>query len=448
MLFTEEQLSSSIHPFALLDEAVYLEPNEACCKAVTIPICENQRLGTHTVSIDDVVRLAEENGLSYLESMSTIADANGIDPSHLSVVIQEEDAIENPEALQEFENVVVAPIGDEDPILLFCEAAAEVYLETGDDTALDLIVNEANIGSEFYQTFLRRVASDAGKMDRNPLNAYEGVKNLGPMYARWGWDQNPIVRNIAFFKHPTIQAMLGHKGSDGVARYRSAISDMVKGAGSTPAKAKAKILRKFEDGMKGMENGALDPLEGRYTGSKFVPRSQKKAEWKKRISDVIDHIHSVKPNNPSTTGSKKGSTLGSIKSAFGGGSQNSGSHSGSNASSGGGGGSNHTSPTSNSASPFTRGMNRVFRIVGIGTAAAAAATSVGAYKLVQAYRNKPRSVIAKKIASLRRVYSRWMEKAQSSREPGIAAKLKKGAAQILQVIDKLLEVLQKRADNR
>jgi len=91
-------------------------------------------------------------------------------------------------------------------------------------------------------------------------------------------------------------------------------------------------------------------------------------------------------------------------------------------------------------------MGNVARILGAGTAIAAG--SVGAYKLVQSYRNKPRSIVAKKIASLRKVYSRWMERAQSSREPGLAAKLKKGASQILQVIDRLMEILQKKADGR
>ena len=445
MLFTEEQLSRTIDPFRLLDEAIYLEPNEVRCQAVTIPICENQRLGTHTVSIDDVVRLSEENGYTYLESLSAIAEANGLDASQLTVSIQEADAIEDPTVVQEFESIVVSPILEDDPVFLFCEAATDVYLDTEDDTALDLIVNEANIGSEFYQTFLRRVASDAGKMDKNPLNAYQGVKNLGPMYARWGWDQNPIVRNIAFFKHPTIQAMLGHRGADGVARYRSAISDMVKGAGSTPAKAKAKILQKFEDGMHGMEQGALDPLEGRYKGSKFVPKSRKKSEWKQRISDVIDHIHSVKPSSPSTTtGSKSsnqtssGTSVGSkIASILSGGS---GSNHGS------GGGSNHSSSNGSTSGSSNSRMGNVARILGVGTAAAAG--SVGAYKLVQAYRNKPRSVVAKKIASLRKVYSRWMQRAQSSREPGVASQLKKGAAKILQVIDRLMEILQKKADGR
>ena len=79
---------------------------------------------------------------------------------------------------------------------------------------------------------------------------------------------------------------------------------------------------------------------------------------------------------------------------------------------------------------------------------AAFTSGVVAQRLVQAYRNKPKSVIAKKIASLRQIYSKWMQKAASSRDQGLAAKLKRGAAKILQVIDKLMGYLQNKADGR
>lgn len=81
-------------------------------------------------------------------------------------------------------------------------------------------------------------------------------------------------------------------------------------------------------------------------------------------------------------------------------------------------------------------------------AALIAGVGVGANKLIKAYRNKPKSVIAKKIASLRKIYSKWMQRAQSSKDSGIVSKLRRGAAKILQVIDKLLGLLQSKADNR
>jgi hypothetical protein len=80
-------------------------------------------------------------------------------------------------------------------------------------------------------------------------------------------------------------------------------------------------------------------------------------------------------------------------------------------------------------------------------AAAVAGTALvgaGIYAYQQ-YKNKPKSVIGKRIAALRKVYTKFMNKAQSSRDSGVAAKLKKIAAKILQVIDKLLGYLQNKA---
>jgi hypothetical protein len=77
--------------------------------------------------------------------------------------------------------------------------------------------------------------------------------------------------------------------------------------------------------------------------------------------------------------------------------------------------------------------------------AAAAGAGLAGYLAYKQYKNKPKSVIGKRIAALRKVYTKFMKKAQSAKDSGIANKLKKVAAKILSVIDKLLEFLQKKA---
>ena len=77
--------------------------------------------------------------------------------------------------------------------------------------------------------------------------------------------------------------------------------------------------------------------------------------------------------------------------------------------------------------------------------AAAAGAGLAGYLAYKQYKNKPKSVIGKRIAALRKVYSKFMKRAQSAKDSGIANKLKKVAAKILSVIDKLLEFLQKKA---
>lgn len=103
-------------------------------------------------------------------------------------------------------------------------------------------------------------------------------------------------------------------------------------------------------------------------------------------------------------------------------------------------------------------LNRKHRLIGTSVAIGTALPVLGipfylstkaiVHKIAERYENKPRTLLAKKIAALRNIYSSWMKKANSSKDPGIVARLKQGAAKILQVIDKLMEFLQKKADFR
>ena len=77
----------------------------------------------------------------------------------------------------------------------------------------------------------------------------------------------------------------------------------------------------------------------------------------------------------------------------------------------------------------------------------AAAGAAGLYKYIShKLESKPKSAIGKRIAALRHIYTSWMERAKRSTEPGIAAKLHKAAATILQVIDMLLSKIQNSAE--
>lgn len=78
---------------------------------------------------------------------------------------------------------------------------------------------------------------------------------------------------------------------------------------------------------------------------------------------------------------------------------------------------------------------------------AATATAAGLYKYVaHKLEQQPKSVIGKRVAALRHIYKSWMERAQRSTDPGVATKLKKAAATILQVIDMVLAKLQNSAE--
>ena len=78
-------------------------------------------------------------------------------------------------------------------------------------------------------------------------------------------------------------------------------------------------------------------------------------------------------------------------------------------------------------------------------AAGGAALAGGAWYAYKKYKNQPKSVIGKRIAALRQIYAKFMKKAQSSNDSGVAANLKKVAAKVLSVIDKLMGYLQNKA---
>ena len=62
------------------------------------------------------------------------------------------------------------------------------------------------------------------------------------------------------------------------------------------------------------------------------------------------------------------------------------------------------------------------------------------------YQNKPKSIIAKRIASLRSIYQKFLHNAQSN--PAKAGVFKRMAAKVLGVIDKLMAFMQRKADGR
>ena len=62
------------------------------------------------------------------------------------------------------------------------------------------------------------------------------------------------------------------------------------------------------------------------------------------------------------------------------------------------------------------------------------------------FKDRPRNVIAKKIASLRKIYAKWMQKAKWEKDAKIASAFKKAGHALMTVIDKLLQAMQRGAN--
>lgn len=90
------------------------------------------------------------------------------------------------------------------------------------------------------------------------------------------------------------------------------------------------------------------------------------------------------------------------------------------------------------------GVGRQAGLVGLG----AYGVGTGTKHYIDQYRNRPKSVISKKIASLRKVYAKWLQRANNAVEDREAGLAKRIAAKILNIIDGLLKLLQQKADGK
>jgi len=74
------------------------------------------------------------------------------------------------------------------------------------------------------------------------------------------------------------------------------------------------------------------------------------------------------------------------------------------------------------------------------------AMGLGALQKINEYRNKPKTVIAQKIASLRKILNNFKAKVAGSKSEQEKSLLKKACAKIMVAIDKLLHFAQKKTD--
>ena len=116
----------------ILNKAIILDESESLLNPRVIPIMESDRLGSNIVQFTDVERLSEENDISYIDAMQSIAEANNIDSSQLAVAVDDWRVIVDPDIVNELANVVINPISDNCFEAKLCESILNVFYETGD----------------------------------------------------------------------------------------------------------------------------------------------------------------------------------------------------------------------------------------------------------------------------------------------------------------------------
>ena len=147
MLFKQSDLSSNLIQEAsnILNESVYLDESESITSAKAIPVVENSRIGAYIVRFNDISCFAEDHGVSYEDAIKSIAEANSIDIDHLAVAVKETTIMANPGIVNELNNVVVTPLPKTDSMYQFTEACVDAFIESGDISYMDLLVEGTTI---------------------------------------------------------------------------------------------------------------------------------------------------------------------------------------------------------------------------------------------------------------------------------------------------------------
>ena len=145
MLFKQSDLSyNSIQEASnILNESVYLDESEAVVSAKAIPVVENNTIGAYVVRFNDIATFAEDHGVSYDNAINAISEANAIDTNNLAVAIKETTIMANPNIVNELANVVVTPIPKTDAMYQFTEACVDAFIESGDTSYMDLLVESS-----------------------------------------------------------------------------------------------------------------------------------------------------------------------------------------------------------------------------------------------------------------------------------------------------------------
>ena len=147
MMFKQSDLASNTiqEAYNILNESVYLDEYEAVLSAKAIPVVENSRIGAFVVRFNDLSCFAEDHGVSYDNAINAVSEANGIDTNNLAVAIKETTIMANPGIVNELTNVVVTPIPKTDAMYQFTEACVDAFIESGDTSYMDLLVEGSTI---------------------------------------------------------------------------------------------------------------------------------------------------------------------------------------------------------------------------------------------------------------------------------------------------------------
>ena len=385
MLFTEQDLSIT-NAMDILNEATYLSEYESIINPQTIPVKEVSRLGYGVVRFDDVDKLSESYGIDYIDAMYMIAESSDMNPEYLAVAVPEEEIIAYPEIVNELANIVIQPLSEYDDEYQYVAECVNIWLESGNDEYLGLLLEDIVLNEDRH----RRKNNEEKAHAFSPKTGRVSKPNFEVIST----GKTPKTGTITTPNFEVVNRTDPH-----VIPHNQEYDSV------TPLS-----LLAAERELHGKTQADLAAERTAHTQTKSeLEQAKKSAEERQQTINTLNQNIAKSAAEHETYKNK---------------------------------GLHRAADKLYDAGNWVKN-NKVKTAVGVGLGAAAIGGGIYAYKQ---YKNKPRSVIAKRIAALRGVYKKFMLEAQ--RNPQKANVFKRIAAKILSVIDKLLGYLQNKADGR
>ena len=471
MLITEAQLRSGndVDIISMLNEAVYLSPDEINIHPNEIPVVENSSLGTSLINWEDITSLAESANISYIDAICSIAEANDLSLEDMTMVMDEGTVISESD-LFDADHMIVRPITEENEEFQHCLNAIEFCLESGNfDDLLDIMLESAKprkIAGKKAALLMGKSKEEAEKIGQNmpepsevKAKTEERDKELRSMgmpglytARQKGAPSAPKGKGRASF---TVQNKTGQpKAKVGNMNVRSYFDQ--NNIQATPMNDSEKSRKKGNERIAnhliqnpkksvpqdGIDKEVKEKVEtNRAAFAKMDEKKREEAEARKEQPKASHRL--PKSQN---WGAAKGSENQSDWEAWADKKAEEGKNSTENVASKVASSPDAPVPPSSSGGAMSSlksfASNNKGKLAAGALGGVALGAGIYAYKK---YKDQPKSVIGKRIAALRKIYTNFMNKARSSNDSGVVAKMKKVAANILAVIDKLMGYLQNKA---
>lgn len=143
MLITSNNLNQNNNVENILENAVYLDESVVLNSPMTIPVVQID--DTNIIPFNYIDSLSEEYGWDLENTINKVISSNGIDRNNTVICMEEYYAILHPELVDEIESigesVVLKEINDNDCVSKFVDYCLESYINTDDDSYMELVAN-------------------------------------------------------------------------------------------------------------------------------------------------------------------------------------------------------------------------------------------------------------------------------------------------------------------